>query len=202
MKWFIANTRYNALTLILNVVPTMFLTPTLTFHTFLGRWCLLVVVLASCAPPRLPRQMIWSDAHVECLSGGQTRWLPQTINCGEYGRWGNTFNFKSCMCFMLWPAVWRCALSCCRHTRSQQTMAFSLSCWLNLIPELVTVLDTVHKLKLSQAVSYYEFYTVFQFFIWVTFVGGIDCVCVYVNACVRPSMCGVYLHFFLQVMNE
>lgn len=67
IKWFIAKTRYNALTLIFNVVPTMFFIPTLTFHKFLERRSLLVAVLASCAPP----QTIWSDTHVECLSGAK-----------------------------------------------------------------------------------------------------------------------------------
>ena len=125
---------------------------------------------------------------------GRKKWIPLGVNCGEYGRWVNTFSFKSCICFMLWQAVWCQALSCCRHTRRQQTMEFSLSCWLKLIPEYVTVPDSVHK-----AVPYCEFYTVFQFFIWVTFVGGIDmcvCVCACVLACTRTSMCGVYLHFF------
>lgn len=149
---------------------------------------------------------------------GQKRWLPQGVNCGEYGRWGNTFNFESCTCFMLWPAVWRQALSCCRHTRGQQTMEFSLSCWLKLIPGHDTVPDTVHKLKLSQAirvfylpgktmyqlwklsqaVSYYEPYTLFLFFIWVTFVGGIDmCVCTRVHALV----CVEFI-YFLSPNNE
>jgi hypothetical protein len=48
----------------------MFFTPTLTFHKFLGRCCL-VAVLGSCAPSSLPPQTICSDAHVECLSGAK-----------------------------------------------------------------------------------------------------------------------------------
>lgn len=71
VKWFMAKARCNALTLIFNVVPTMFFTPTLTFRKFLGRQSLLVVVLASCSPPPLPPQTIWSDTHVEYLSGAK-----------------------------------------------------------------------------------------------------------------------------------
>jgi len=71
IKWFITNTRDSAVTLIFNVVLTMFFTHTLTFHKFLWRRSLLVVVLSSCAPPPLPPQTVLSDTHVECLSGAK-----------------------------------------------------------------------------------------------------------------------------------
>lgn len=53
---------------------------------------------------------------------GHKGWKLLGTKSGEYGRWGNTSDFKSWICFTAWRAAWGRALSCHRHTRIQCTL--------------------------------------------------------------------------------
>lgn len=80
-------------------------------HKFLGRWSLLVAVLASHALPlSLPQPIL-----------GQKGWKSLGAKSVEYGRWANTSNFKSWLSLTVWLAAWGWASSCHRHARIQHT---------------------------------------------------------------------------------
>jgi len=71
---------------------------------------------------------------------GQKWWKLPDAKAHEYGRWGDTFNFKSRICYMVWYTVWGWALLCCRQTPADKNKpkAFSWNCCLKLIQKHIT----------------------------------------------------------------
>ena len=143
--------RHSTTTLIFNAVPYHVLDNSSNvppWHKSLDRGRLLVDVPASNAPPPLLPRTISNDVYVQNLLGakrGENHWVPNLANMavGVTLPIVYTLNLLHGMTGSMRSRVVMLQI----HTRRRQTTVFSSNCWLKLMSKHVTVLFTVHKLK-------------------------------------------------------
>ena len=145
-------------------------------YKFLEMRSILVAVPASHTPPPLPPRPIWSDVHVERLLGakrGENCWVPNLMNVVVEGYTSN-LNPE-------FPARYEGrTFARCRHTpednKPRRFLRIADSSWFRSTSLYLSLFNIClcyrycSRIKLSLAVPFCELYTIFPFFIWMTFV--------------------------------